>query len=145
VSPAISQRSADADNVVQIRGFSSTSTRQFMGDTSELEDMKPRDADRFYIEREHRVALEWREFIADPDTGSVKERALLDQEGEQEVREAVPSIVFENYMSAGIIIPVGTCKIGCAPLTEAAILNAHFDHSSLDMLPHFDFFHNRCT
>jgi len=146
VTPHISSRSDASDAFVQIRGFSSREQRQFMGDSSPMDVMKPHLADRFYIEREHRAAMEWREYVYDPDTGDMRERPLLEEEGEQEVRENLPSIVLENYQSAGIIIPVGAIKSTLnRRVTEQAILNAHYDHQAMAAMPHFDIYQNHAT
>lgn len=146
VTPYISARGDASDAFVQLRGFSSREQRQFMGDTSAVDEMKPHLADRFYVEREHRAAMEWREFIYDPETGDMRERNLLDEEGEQEVRENLPSIVLENYKSLGVIIPVGVIKSKLnRRVSEQAILNAHYDHQAMAAMPHFDIYQNHAT
>lgn len=147
ISPALSSRVEGSDSFVQIRGFSSREQRHYMGDSSNIDAMKPDAADRFYVEREHRAAMEWREYRFDDETGLMQLVDVLEQEGEQEVRDnTLPSIVLENYLSAGVVIPVGTVKDRLQRrITEQAIINAHYDHVALSALPHIDIQQNRCA
>ncbi len=147
ISPQIGSRADSSDSFLQIRGFSSRDQRQFMGDSTGIDDLKPDLADRLYVEREHRAAIEWREFVYDPDTKRMRLRDLLGQEGEQEVREnAVTWIVLRNYLTAAAIIPVGTIKEKITTdVNEHAILNGHYDHAALAALPHFDIYQNHAT
>lgn len=144
ISPHIGSRADTSDSFLQIRGFSSREQREFMGDSTGIDDLKPAAGDRLYAERSHRAALEWREYIYDPDTRQMRERDLLGQEGEQEVREnAVTSVVLDNYLTAAAIIRVGAIKEKInKSVNEQAILNAHYDHQAMTDLPHFDIYQN---
>jgi len=138
----MSGRAASQDAFVQIRGWSSREARQFMGDTSELDALKPEAQDRFYCEREVRAAVEYREYEYDPATDSMR---LVDNlaEGVQEALNNVPDLVLENYLIAGAVIPVGTVKTTLPRrTTERAILNGHYDHKALALLPHIDIYQN---
>lgn len=123
---------ADGDAFVQVRGWSSRDGQQWLGKTSPLETMKPDVADRFYVEREKRAAVEYRQFEFDDATGDFKLRDLAKTEGLQEAVANLPDIVLENYLSSGYIFPVGNVKgVVQVETTPTALLNAHYSDAAL--------------
>jgi len=123
---------SSANLVTQVRGWSSREGHQWLGKTSPIDSMKPDVADRFYLQREKRAAVEWRDTEVDPLTGKLKFKDTL-SEGEQELIANLPSIVIENYLDSVFIFPVGTVKNNLEPhTTSAAIFNAHYDTDALN-------------
>lgn len=137
------QRSPTADTYVQIRGWASGDGRQWLGDTSPIDALKPDVADRWYVDRTRRAAVEFRQFVWDDATDRMVERDLVAEEGLQEAIVNVPDIVIEEYLAPGIIIPVGTVKQRLnTPTTPEAIANAHYSTDSLMLLPHVEIYQN---
>jgi len=125
-----------ANDVVQVRGFSSTDGELTRGMTTADESMKPHIADLFYEQREKRVASEYVEHEFDVERGMIVEKRRAQDEGAQERFANVPDVILENYLTPGEIYRVGTVKsqLNRATTTEA-LLNAHNDHYSLEMQP----------
>lgn len=130
------RNSADGNMVVQVRGWASRTGQQWLSKTSPVETMKPAIADRFYVEREMRAAVEWVDTEFDEQTGELRIKKTLADEGMQEAIANLPSIVIENYLDSVCIYPVGHVKGYKNPdSTSAAIHNAHYDMSALVSQP----------
>lgn len=137
-------RAAGSDEFAQVRGWADSESLHFMKPTAATEHLDALQADRFFVEREHRVALEYRKYRYNPDTDRMEpERDLVAEEGEQEALANIPDLVIEEYTSAASIIPVGRIKTPIIPrTTAAAILNAHYDHAACAAMDHFDIYQN---
>lgn len=137
------QRSPTADTYVQIRGWASGDGRQWLGDTSPIDALKPDIADRWYVDRTRRAAVEYRQYRYDETSDRMVEVDLIEEEGLQEAITNVPDIVIEEYLAPGIIIPVGTVKERLtAHTTPEAIANAHYSTDALMLLPHVEIYQN---
>lgn len=137
------QRAASADEVVQIRGWSSREGREWLGDTSPMEGMQPDVADRWYVDRVVLAATQYTEFRYNEATDEIVPRNLIAEEGVQEAIANLPDIVIENYLAPGVIIPVGTVKQRLTrQTTPVAILNAHYDARLLALQPHVEIYQN---
>jgi len=56
----------------------------------------------------------------------------------------LPDVVIENYLTPGIVIPVGVVKQRLnKKVTKQAILNAHYDQTAMSLLPHVEIVQNR--
>lgn len=134
------RNNADGNSVVQVRGWSSRSGQQWLPKTSPIDTMKPELADRFYVERERRAAVEWVDTEFDAQTGELVIKNTL-SEGLQEAVANLPSIVIENYLESVYIYPVGHVKGYKNPdSTAAAIHNAHYDMAALISQPLIEIF-----
>jgi hypothetical protein len=134
------RNAADGNSVVQLRGWASRTGQQWLSKTSPIDTMKPEIADRFYVEREQRAAVEWVDTEFDTQTGELRIKKTLD-EGMQEAVANLPSIVLENYLESVYIYPVGHVKGYKNPdSTAAAIHNAHYDMAALVSQPLIEIF-----
>lgn len=137
------QYASSVDEYTQVRGWSSRDGREYLGDTSPLDSLKPDAADRYYVERVATAASQYREFRYNETTDELVEVPLAAQEGVQEAINNLPDIVIENYLAHGIVIPVGTVKQLLNPVTtKRNILNAHYDARSLALQPHVEIYVN---
>jgi len=140
---SVERRSAATiDEFVQVRAWSSRNANAFLGNTSALDAMRPEAQDRYYQERELAAAVEYRQYEYDDESGQMR---LVDNlaEGAQEALNNVPDLVLENYIASGTVIPVGTVKTELPKrVTTRALLNAHYNHDALAMLPHIDIYQN---
>ena len=140
---AVQSRATSGESFVQIRGWSSSEGDQYLGDSSEVESMKPEAQDRFYCSRERQAAVEYQDFRYNPMTDQLEPISLQEQEGIQEALANVPSLILDAYMAPGVVIPVGTVKSNYVKeITSEAILNGHYDQHAEHLLPHFDIFQN---
>lgn len=131
----------DSSALLQLRGCSSRDGGQWLGKSSPLDTMKPNVADRFYVEREKRAAVEWREFDFD-ERGMPRVRSTL-AEGLQEAVANLPDLVLEHYLESVAIYSVGNVKSRLAtPTTSTAILNAHYDATCLNAQPRVEMYLN---
>lgn len=135
------QRSSTADEFVQIRGWSSREGREYLGDTSPLESLKPDAADRYYVERVELAASVYRQHRYNDVTDELEVVNLAAQEGRQEAVANVPDLVLENFLALGVVIPVGTVKqVLSKKTTLHDILNAHYDSRLLSAQPHVEIY-----
>lgn len=137
------QRSATADEFVQIRCWSSREGREYLGDTSYLESFHPEVADRIYNEKMVLAASHYKQHRHNDVTDQIEVVNLVAQEGLQEAIANVPDLVIENYLANGIVKPVGTVKEKLNRRTTLqAILNAHYDSRLLNLQPHVEIYEN---
>lgn len=137
-------RAAASDEFAQVRGWADNESLHFLKPTAATDYLDAREADRFFTEREHRVAVEYRPYRYNPDTDRMEpDRDLVAEEGLQEALANIPDLVLEEYTTAAAIIPVGRIKSPLVPRTTAtAILNAHYDHAACAAMDHMDIYQN---
>jgi len=128
----------------QVRGWSSHDGQEYLGMTEPAVGMKPAAYDRFYCDRMRRAAVEFVDIEFDQETGKMRTVDTLASEGLQEAVANLPDVVIENYLTPGIVIPVGVVKQRLnKKVTKQAILNAHYDQTAMSLLPHVEIVQNR--
>lgn len=127
----------------QVRGWSSADTNQIAKSIDKTEWLDVPALDLFYKARERQMLLDYTEYRYDAELDAVVE-VVRSYESEQEALDNMPSAMFDEYMSAAAVIPVGTIKSkSTACVSPYAIHLAHYKHEQLRAMPHMEIFqHN---
>lgn len=137
----VGRRSTGA-SIVQIRGWSSRDGMPQLFSSGWHETADEQLVERHLRTCAQKLAYEYREYEQDPLTG---EMVAIDV-GDGDLQDAVasvPDLIYESYVASRVTFPVGTVKEPYQAYVEPQrLLAAHYDHTTLDALPHMDIYQN---